>query len=59
MVRLGVGTVPTWHFPVSMGVLLLSIAVGMNMAIKVFRLYMSVSGKRPKLGEIAKSLREA
>ena len=59
MVRLGLSTVPLWQILTSIGVLIASITLGMVVAIKVFRLYMLMSGKRPKLGEIVRTLREA
>ena len=59
MLRLGRSTVPLWQILVSIGVLVVSITVGMIIAIRVFRLYMLMSGKRPKLGEVMRTLREA
>ena len=59
MVRLGVGTIPFWQIVVSIGVLMVSIAVGMILAIRIFRLHMLMAGLRPKLGEIVKGTREA
>ena len=58
MVRLGLSGVPLWQILTSIGVLIVSITVGMIVAIKVFRLYMLMSGKRPSLREIAQALRE-
>lgn len=59
MLRLGVSTVPVWQIVASIGVLGVSIVAGMIVAIKVFRLHMLSSGKRPSLKEIARGLREA
>ena len=59
MLRLGFSTVPLWQILAGIGVLVASIAAGMVISVNVFRLYMLMSGKRPKLREIARTLREA
>ena len=59
MVRLGFSGVPLWQILTSIGVLVVSITVGMMAAIRVFRLYMLMSGKQPKLGDIVRTTREA
>ena len=57
MLRLGVSDIAAWELAASIGVLVLSIIVVLLLAIKVFRTYLLMYGKRPKLGEIIHSLR--
>jgi ABC-2 type transport system permease protein len=57
MVRLGVTGVPPWQILVSIGVLCLAIVAGMSFAIKIFRLQMLKSGKRPRIAQIIRDLR--
>jgi len=57
MLRLGVSEIPLWQIGTSIGVLVLSIVVGLFLATKVFRVYMLMYGKRPGLREIVRSLK--
>lgn len=57
MMRLGVSVVPAWQLVASIAVLVLSIIGILLLTIKVFRTYLLMYGKRPKLGEIIRSLR--
>ena len=59
MLRLGTGQVPAWQIVVSIVVLALSIVVGLVLSIKIFRMHMLMYGKRPKLGQLIQSLKEA
>jgi len=59
MLRLGAGDIPLWQILTNMGLLVISIVGGLFLTIKVFRMYMLMYGKRPRLGQIIKSLREA
>jgi ABC-2 type transport system permease protein len=59
MVRLGISEIPPWQIITSIGILVISIVGGLYIAIKVFRVYMLMYGKRPKLGEIYRNLRAA
>lgn len=59
MIRLGISEIPLWQIITSIGVLVISIFGGLYIAIKVFRIYMLMYGKRPNLGEIFRSLRKA
>jgi ABC-2 type transport system permease protein len=59
MVRMGISEIPLWQLLASMGLLILSIIGGLYLAIKVFRLYMLMYGKRPGLGEIFRNLKNA
>jgi ABC-type Na+ efflux pump permease subunit/surface polysaccharide O-acyltransferase-like enzyme len=59
MLRLGTSGVPAWQIVTSTGLLALSIIVGLSLSIKVFRVHMLMYGKRPGLGEIVQSLKDA
>jgi len=57
MLRLGVSGVAAWELAVSIAVLALSVVAVMFLAIRVFRVYLLMYGKRPRWGEIFRSLR--
>ena len=59
MLRLGVSDVPVWQLAVSILVLGISIFGVLYIAIRVFNIYLLMYGKRPKLGEIFRTLRNA
>ncbi|HEY44000.1 MAG TPA: ABC transporter permease, partial [Anaerolineae bacterium] len=59
MVRLGVSDIPAWQIVTSIGVLGLSIIVGLSFSIKIFRTFMLMYGKRPGLAEIIRGLKTA
>jgi len=57
IIRLGVSEIPAWQLVASIAVLGLSIIGVLLLTIRVFRTYLLMYGKRPKLGEIIRSLR--
>ena len=57
MMRLGVTGVPAWQLALSMTVLIGSIVGGLLLAARLLRLYLLMYGKRPRLTEIGRSLR--
>ena len=59
MVRLGMTDIPLWQILTSIGVLVLSIISGLYFAIKIFRMYMLLYGKRPSLREVFRNLKNA
>ena len=59
MMRLGVTGVPAWQLAVSILLLALSIWGGLWLAARLLRTYMLLYGKRPKLGQIIRNLRNA
>jgi len=59
MLRLGVSDIPAWQIATSIGVLGLSVLVGLTLSIKIFRLFMLMYGKRPGLAEIVQGLKTA
>ena len=59
MLRLGVSDIPVWQIVISIVVLGLSIIVGLYLAIKIFRMFMLMYGKRPGFAEIIQSLKTA
>jgi ABC-2 type transport system permease protein len=59
MMRLGLIGVPAWQLVISVAVLVLCITAGLLLDAKLLRAYMLMYGKRPKLGEIIRNLRNA
>ena len=59
MLRLGVSDIPAWQIVTSIGVLGLSIIVGLFLSTKIFRMFMLMYGKRPGLAEIIQGLKTA
>ncbi len=59
MLRLGVSNIPLWQIMTSIGVLTLSIMLGLYISIKIFRAYMLMYGKRPGIAEIMYSMKNA
>jgi ABC-2 type transport system permease protein len=59
MTRLGVTDVPVWQIILSVGVLVLTIAVGLFLAIKIVRAFLLMYGKRPSLGAIIRSFKSS
>jgi ABC-2 type transport system permease protein len=57
MLRLGVTDIPLWQILLSIGLLLLSIALGLYFSIKIFRIYMLMHGKRPGLKTLMRHIR--
>ncbi len=57
MIRLGVSEIPAWQLVVSIAVMVLSIIGILLITIRVFRTYLLMYGKRPRLGEVMRSLR--
>jgi ABC-2 type transport system permease protein len=57
MLRLGVTGIATWELAASLAVLVLSIILVMFLAIRAFRIYLLMYGKRPAWGEIVRNLR--
>jgi ABC-2 type transport system permease protein len=57
MLRLGVTGVAAWELGVSIAVLALSVVLVMFLAIRAFRVYLLMYGKRPSWGEVFRSLR--
>jgi ABC-2 type transport system permease protein len=55
--RLGISDVPAWQLVVSLAVLAASVAGGLYFSSGVFRTYLLMYGKRPRLGEIVRSLK--
>jgi ABC-2 type transport system permease protein len=57
MLKLGVTGIAPWELAASLAVLVLSIVLVMFLAIKAFRVYLLMYGKRPAWGEIIRNLR--
>lgn len=59
MLRLGVSDIPAWQIVTSIGLLGLSIVVGLSFSARIFRTFMLMYGKRPRLAEIIRGLKAA
>jgi len=59
MIRLGVSDIPAWQLVASIAVLGLTIIGLLLLTVRVFRAYLLMYGKRPGMGEIVRSLRNA
>ena len=59
MLRLGMSDIPLWQIMTSIGVLVLCVIAGLFLAIKIFRVYMLMYGKRPGIAEIILGLKNA
>ncbi len=57
IMRLGSTDVAAWQIIVSILVLLLSIAIGLFLTVKIVRTFLLMYGKRPSLGTIIRNLR--
>jgi ABC-2 type transport system permease protein len=57
MLRLGVTDIAAWELAASLAVLVLSIALVMMAAVRVFLVYLLMYGKRPAWGEVIRNLR--
>lgn len=57
MLRLGVSDVPAWQILTSLAVLVLSVIVGLSTSTKIFRMFMTMYGKRPSLAEMIRGLK--
>ncbi len=57
--RLGTGEIPLWELALSISLLIAGIIGGLLLAAKVFRVFLLMYGKTPKLGEIIRLLRQA
>jgi len=59
MLMLGISDIPFWQIITSIGILTLSVIVGLFLSIKIFRMYMLMYGKRPGLRNIIHNLKSA
>ncbi|MFC1965586.1 ABC transporter permease [Chloroflexota bacterium] len=59
MVRMGLTDIPVWELAASIALLVAAIIGALLLAAKVFRTFLLMYGKRPRLGEIIRCLREA
>jgi len=59
MIRVGTAEVPFWQIGLSMMVMAVSIFGFLLLSAKVFRTFLLMTGKTPKIGEILRMLKEA
>jgi ABC-2 type transport system permease protein len=57
MLRLGVSGVPAWQLALSLIILALCIIGGLFIAVRIFRTYLLMYGKRPRLGDLIRNLK--
>ncbi len=56
-VRSGVTEIPAWQVAFGLILLVLAIVGGLLLAARLFRTYLLMYGRRPRLGEVIRSLR--
>jgi ABC-2 type transport system permease protein len=59
MIRMGLTNIPAWELALSITLLVVTIIGSLVLAAKVFRTFLLMYGKRPRLREIIRCLREA
>jgi len=59
MLMLGISDIPFWQIITSIGILILSVIVGLFLSIKIFRMYILMYGKRPGLRNIIHNFKSA
>ena len=59
IMRLGIADIPAWQLVLSMALLVAAIFGSLWLVAKVFRTFLLMTGKTPKLGEIVRLLRQA
>jgi len=59
MIRMGLTNIPAWELALSITLLVVAIIGSLVLAAKVFRTFLLMYGKRPRLREIIRCLREA
>lgn len=59
IMRMGVGAIPTWQILTSITLMILTIIGAVFIAGKIFRTFLLMYGKTPKLNEIIRMLRQA
>jgi ABC-2 type transport system permease protein len=59
IMRMGITDIPTWQLITSMALMILTIIGSIFLAGKIFRTFLLMYGKTPKLGEIIRMLRQA
>jgi ABC-2 type transport system permease protein len=58
-IRLGISEIPAWELLLSIFFLILGILGGLWLAAKLFRVYLLMYGKAPRLGDIFRMLRQS
>ena len=59
IMRMGITDIPSWQLITSMALMILAIIGSIFLAGKIFRTFLLMYGKTPKLGEIIRMLRQA
>ena len=58
-IRLGISEIPTWQLLLSIFFLVIGILGGLWLAAKLFRVYLLMYGKAPKMDEIFRMLKQS
>ena len=58
-VRMGLSEIPTWQLFASIGLLAVSVVFGLVLAAKLFRVFVLMHGKTPRLREVVRYLRQS
>ncbi|MEE8353537.1 MAG: ABC transporter permease [Dehalococcoidales bacterium] len=58
-VRMGLSEIPTWQLLASIGLLVVSVVFGLVLAAKLFRVFVLMHGKTPRLREVVRYLRQS
>ena len=59
IIRMGMTDIPLWQMAISAGLMLLTILGMLWLVAKIFRTFLLMYGKTPKLGEVVRYLRQA
>jgi ABC-2 type transport system permease protein len=59
MMRMGIAEIPLWELGISVALIIATIIGSLFIVAKIFRTFLLMYGKTPKLGEIIKILRQA
>lgn len=59
MLRLGVSDIPGWQMAASIGLLIITIAIGQYLSVKIFRTFMLMYGKKPQIRDIYRVLKSS
>ncbi len=58
-VRMGLSEIPNWQLLASIGLLAVSVVFGLVLAAKLFRVFVLMHGKTPRLREVVRYLRQS
>jgi ABC-2 type transport system permease protein len=59
IIRMGVADIPTWQLITSMALMIITIIGSVFVSAKIFRTFLLMYGKTPKMSEIVRMIRQA